>query len=276
MHFFSPANVMKLLENVRGKQTADDVVATVMALSSRIGKVGVLVGVCYGFVGNRILHQRGREAIALVDEGASPQQVNKVFTDFGFPMGQFAMGDLAGIDVGWRIREERRKAGDPDAQAPNWIDRLAEQGRYGQKTGAGVYRYEPGSRAPLPDPEVEALISAYRAEKGFSARDVTDQEILERCLYVMVNEGAKILEEGVAARALDIDIVWIYGYGFPSFRGGPMFWGEQVGLQTVCERIRHYHAKVGGKQWELSPLSGKTRKREQILPRSLEDSAPWT
>ncbi|HYG91366.1 MAG TPA: 3-hydroxyacyl-CoA dehydrogenase NAD-binding domain-containing protein [Azospirillum sp.] len=254
MHFFSPANVMKLLENVRGAKTADDVVATVMDISKRIGKVGVLVGVCYGFVGNRMLHQRGREATALVDDGASPQQVDKVLTDFGFPMGQFAMGDLAGIDVGWRIREERRKAGDPDAPEPNWVDKLAEQGRFGQKTGAGIYRYEPGNRTPLPDPEVEALIAAYRAGKGITPREITDQEILERCLYVMVNEGAKILEEGIAARPLDIDVVWIYGYGFPAYRGGPMFWADQVGLRTIHEAVKRYHDTLGGKQWEPSPL----------------------
>ncbi len=150
MHFFSPANVMRLLENVRGAQTADDVLATVMELARRIGKVGVLVGVCYGFVGNRILHQRGRESMALVEEGASPQQADRVLTEFGFPLGHFAMTDLAGIDVGWRIREERRKSGDPDAQAVNWLDALAEQGRYGQKTSAGIYRYEPGSRVAIP------------------------------------------------------------------------------------------------------------------------------
>lgn len=254
MHFFSPANVMKLLENVRGAQTADDVVVTVMDVAKRIGKVGVLVGVCYGFVGNRMLHQRGREALALVDEGASPSQVDKVLTDFGFPMGQFAMSDLAGIDVGWRIREERRKAGDPEAPPVNWVDKLAEQGRFGQKTGAGIYRYEPGSRTPQPDPEVEALIAAYRADKGITPRQISDQEILERCLYVMVNEGAKILEEGIAARSLDVDVIWIYGYGFPSFRGGPMFWAEQIGLATVHEALKGYHARLGGKQWEPSPL----------------------
>ncbi|SMH62799.1 3-hydroxyacyl-CoA dehydrogenase NAD-binding domain-containing protein [Azospirillum agricola] len=254
MHFFSPANVMRLLENVRGEKTADDVLATVQDIGRRIGKVAVLVGVCYGFVGNRMLHQRGREAIALVDDGASPQQVDTVITDFGFPMGQFAMGDLAGIDVGWRIREERRKAGDPDAPARNWVDRLAEQGRFGQKTGAGIYRYEPGNRTPLPDPEVEALIAAQRAEQGVTPRDISDQEILERCLYVMVNEGAKILEEGIAVRSLDIDIIWIHGYGFPAFRGGPMFWADQIGLATVLDGVKRFHATLGGAQWEPSPL----------------------
>ncbi|UEM07812.1 enoyl-CoA hydratase/isomerase family protein (plasmid) [Skermanella rosea] len=254
MHFFSPANVMRLLENVRGAETSDEVLATVMETSKRIGKVGVMVGVCYGFVGNRMLHQRGREAMALVEEGATPQQVDKVFTDFGFPMGQFTMSDLAGIDVGWRIREERRKAGDPDAQPPNWLDKLAEQGRFGQKTGRGVYRYEPGDRTPRPDPEVETLIEAYRAERGITPREIGDQEILERCFYVMVNEGARILEEGIAARPLDIDVVWINGYGFPSFRGGPMFWADQIGLPKVHEAIKGYHDRLGGRHWEPSKL----------------------
>src|SRR5690606_35425104 len=229
MHFFSPANVMKLLENVRGEKTSDEVIATVMDLSKRIGKVGVLVGNCYGFVGNRMLHQRGAEAVALVNEGASPAQVDKVLTDFGFPMGQFAMSDLAGINVGYRIREERLKAGE-DVPA-SWLDKLAELGRLGQKTSAGVYKYEAGRRTPIPDPEVDRLIEEFRKEQGITPRQVSDLEILERCLYVMVNAGAKILEEGIAKRSLEVDIVWIYGYGFPVYRGGPMFWADQVGLK---------------------------------------------
>ncbi len=254
MHFFSPANVMKLLENVRGARTADDVVATVMDLSRRIGKVGVLVGVCYGFVGNRILHQRGRESMALIDEGASPEQVDRVLTAFGFPLGHFAMTDLAGIDVGWRIREERRKAGDPESQAVNWLDALAEQGRFGQKTGAGVYRYEPGSRTPLPDPAVAALIAEDRAKRGLTPRAVSDDEIRDRCLYVMVNEAAKILEEGIAARAVDIDAIWLHGYRFPAHRGGLLFWADHVGLPVIAQAIQGYHATLGGHPWELSPL----------------------
>ncbi|UWN51747.1 Fatty acid oxidation complex subunit alpha [Alcanivorax sp. ALC70] len=200
MHFFSPANVMKLLENVRGEKTADDVVATVMDLSRRIGKVGVLVGVCHGFVGNRMLHKRQAEAIQLVNEGASPAQVDKVLFDLGFPMGPFAMSDLAGMDVGYRIREELRKE-DPDNAPPrNWTDELVEQGRLGQKTQAGVFDYKEGDRTPVPSSEVDALIAKFREEQGIQAREVSDQEILERCMYVMVNEGAKILEEGIAAR----------------------------------------------------------------------------
>ncbi|PWR22805.1 3-hydroxyacyl-CoA dehydrogenase NAD-binding domain-containing protein [Zavarzinia aquatilis] len=254
MHFFSPANVMKLLENVRGKATAPDVQATVMEVARRIGKVGVMVGVCYGFVGNRILHARNREAIALVNEGASPQQVDKALTDFGFAMGPFATSDLAGLDVGWRIREERRKANDPEVDAPNWLDTLAEKGRFGQKTRAGIYRYEAGSRAPIPDAETDALIAAYRAAQGIAPRAVDETEIVERCMFMMVNEGARILEEGIAARASDIDVVWLNGYGFPAFRGGPMFWGQQHGLDRVLAGIDAFHARLGTKPWQAAPL----------------------
>ncbi|BES69415.1 3-hydroxyacyl-CoA dehydrogenase NAD-binding domain-containing protein [Marinobacter nanhaiticus D15-8W] len=252
MHFFSPANVMKLLENVRGTKTADDVKATVMDIAKRIKKVGVLVGNCYGFVGNRMLHQRGAEAIKLVNEGATPQQVDKVLTDLGFPMGQFAMSDLAGIDVGYRIREERRNAG--ENIPPSWMDKLAEQGRLGQKTQAGTYLYEEGSRKPIPDPKVDALIEEFRKEQGIEPREITDQEILERCMYVMINEGAKILEEGIADRALDVDIVWIYGYGFPAYRGGPMFWADQVGVKEIYETVKRFHDTLGGDQWKPAPL----------------------
>lgn len=252
MHFFSPANVMKLLENVRGSQTSDEVKATVMDVAKKIRKVGVLVGNCYGFVGNRMLHQRGAEAMALVNEGATPQQVDKVLTDLGYPMGQFAMSDLAGIDVGYRIREERRKAG--ENVPASWMDKLAEQGRLGQKTQAGVYKYEEGSRKPIPDPEVEQLIAAFRQEQGITPREITDQEILERCMYVMINEGAKILEEGIADRSLDIDVVWIFGYGFPAYRGGPMFWADQIGLDSILDTVKRFHDTLGGEQWKPAAL----------------------
>ena len=252
MHFFSPANVMKLLENVRGSQTSDEVKATVMAVAKKIRKVGVLVGNCYGFVGNRMLHKRGAEAMALVNEGATPQQVDKVLTDLGYPMGQFAMSDLAGIDVGYRIRQERRNSGE---DVPlSWMDKLAEQDRLGQKTMAGVYRYEEGSRKPIPDPAVDAIIDEFRQEQGITPRQITDQEILERCMFVMINEGAKILEEGIADRALDIDVVWIFGYGFPAYRGGPMFWADQLGLETILKAVEKYHSDIGGDQWKPSAL----------------------
>ena len=254
MHFFSPANVMKLLENVRGEKTSDEVVATIMDVGKKIGKVPVCVGVCDGFVGNRMLHKRQAEAVALVEDGASPEQVDKVLYDFGFPMGPFAMSDLAGLDIGYSIRLERRKAGDPDAQELSWLDKLAEQGRYGQKTQAGVYKYEEGDRTPKPDPVTAEIIDQHRKDKGITPRQVTDQEVLERCMYVMVNEGSKILEEGIAARALDVDVVWIYGYGFPVYRGGTMFWADQVGLKEIHDRVSQFYKEQGGEQWKPSPL----------------------
>ncbi|CAO3410400.1 3-hydroxyacyl-CoA dehydrogenase NAD-binding domain-containing protein [Azospirillum largimobile] len=254
MHFFSPANVMRLLEVVRGARTSDDVLATAMGLARRIGKVGVAVGVCHGFVGNRILHRRGVEAMALVEEGASPEQVDRVLTEFGFPLGHFAMTDLAGIDVGWRIREERRRAGDGEAEAHDWLDVLAECGRYGQKTSAGIYRYEPGSRTPIPDPEVAAVIAEDRRRRGIVPRIVGEGEIRERCLYVMVNEAAKILEEGIAARPVDIDAIWLHGYGFPSWRGGLLFWADREGLARIAAAVQRYHRDIGGPQWRPSAL----------------------
>lgn len=254
MHFFSPANVMKLLENVRGAKTADDVIATVMDLSRRIGKVGVLVGVCHGFVGNRMLHLRQAEAVELVNQGASPQQVDKVLYDFGMPMGPFAMSDLAGLDVSYRIREEIRKSDPEHAPARSWTDDLAEQGRFGQKTQAGIFDYAEGSRTPLPSATTEQLIDAFRQREKLTPRDVSDQEILERCLYVMVNEGAKILEEGIAARALDVDVIWIYGYGFPVYRGGILFWADQVGLGEILGRIRQFHEQSGKDYWKPAAL----------------------
>ena len=254
MHFFSPANVMRLLENVRGDKTADDVIATVMDLSRRIGKVGVLVGVCHGFVGNRMLHKRQAEAIQLVNEGASPQQVDKVLFDLGFPMGPFAMSDLAGMDVGYRIREALRKD-DPDNAPPrNWTDELVEAGRLGQKTRAGVFDYQEGDRTPIPSPDVDAIIEQYRSDNGISPRDISDQEILERCMYVMVNEGAKILEEGIAARPLDVDVIWIYGYGFPVYRGGVLFWADQVGVKTIFDKVNEIYQQTGSDVWKPAQL----------------------
>ncbi|RWI43779.1 MAG: 3-hydroxyacyl-CoA dehydrogenase, partial [Mesorhizobium sp.] len=217
MHFFSPANVMKLLEIVRAEKTAPDVLATIVELARRIGKVPVVVGVCHGFVGNRMLAARGTESEALLLEGATPQQIDRVFTDFGWPMGPFQMGDLAGLDIGWRNRKAR-------GETAMIADTLCEQGHFGQKTGRGFYLYENGSRTPAPNPEVEALIRDKAAEKGIAPRAIGADEIIERALYPMINEGAKILEEGIAARASDIDVVWVNGYGFPVGKGGPMFW----------------------------------------------------
>ena len=260
MHFFSPANVMKLLENVRGEKTSDEVVATVMDLSRRIGKVGVLVGVCHGFVGNRMLHKRQAEAVQLVNEGANPAQVDKVLFDLGFPMGPFAMSDLAGMDVGYRIREELRKE-DPDNAPPrNWTDDLVEQGRLGQKTQAGVFDYKEGDRTPVPSSEVDALIAKFREENGIQSRDISDQEILERCMYIMVNEGAKILEEGIAARPLDVDVIWIYGYGFPVYRGGVLFWADSVGLKTIYDKVSQIYQETGSDTWKPAALLEKLAK----------------
>ena len=246
-HFFSPANVMRLLENVRGEASSDQTIQTVMQLSKRINKVGVLVGVCYGFVGNRMLHAYSREANFLIEEGALPQQVDKVIYDFGLPMGPFAMGDMAGLDVGWRIRQERAKT-HPSNQRYSWIgDRLCERGRFGQKTSAGWYKYAEGSRTPEPDPEVEELIVGMSEELGIERREISDQEILERCMYPLINEGAKILEEGIAMRPVDIDIVWIYGYGFPVYRGGPMFYADLIGTETVydvMQRLFETHGEL--------------------------------
>jgi 3-hydroxyacyl-CoA dehydrogenase len=246
-HFFSPANVMRLLENVRGAKSSKTTVATVMTLGRRIGKVPVLVGVCYGFVGNRMLHQRGIQADKLILEGALPHQVDKVLADFGFPMGPFAMGDLAGLDVGWRIRKGR------GVKSPV-ADRICELGRFGQKTGAGYFRYEKGDRTPIPDPDVEKIITEVAAEQGIVRRHIGDDEIRERLLYPMVNEGAKILEEKIAIRASDIDVVWVYGYGWPVYRGGPMFWADAVGLRTLRDRMLEFKKKTGDAFWTPAPL----------------------
>jgi 3-hydroxyacyl-CoA dehydrogenase len=244
-HFFSPANVMKLMENVRGAKTSAETIATVMALSKTIGKVGVLVGVCDGFVGNRMLYAYTRQANFLLEEGALPHQVDKVIYDFGFPMGPFAMGDLAGLDVGWRIRQRRANTRPKDERYSPIADRICEQGRFGQKTNAGWYRYAEGSRTPQPDPEIEALIVEVSAELGFERREISEQEILERCMYPLINEGAKILEEGIAIRASDVDVVWIYGYGFPVHRGGPMFYADRVGAKTIYEAMSRLYDAHG-------------------------------
>ena len=244
-HFFSPANVMRLLENVRGVRSSHETIATVMDMARTIGKVGVLVGVCDGFVGNRMLHQYGREAGFLIEEGALPQQVDRVIYDFGFPMGPFAMGDLAGLDVGWRIRQRKRAERPSNMRYSDIADRICEQGRFGQKTGAGWYRYEPGSRVPVPDRDIEQLIVAASQQAGIERREISDEEILERCMYPLVNEAAKILEEGLAIRPSDIDVIWIHGYGFPRWRGGPMFWADSVGLDRILEAMQRWQREHG-------------------------------
>jgi 3-hydroxyacyl-CoA dehydrogenase len=235
MHFFSPANVMRLLEIVRGAKTSKTTLATIAALAPKIGKVGVTVGVCHGFVGNRMLEQRQREAGKLILEGATPWAVDRVLTDFGLPMGPFAMIDLAGLDIGWSAETSKRGS---------VRDILCEEGRRGQKTGAGFYDYD-AERNAEPSAHVEEIIRAFAAAKGIAPRQISNQEILERCIYPMINEGAKILEEGKAQRASDIDVVWIMGYGWPVYRGGPMFYADTVGLKTVLGRLKEFQAKFG-------------------------------
>ncbi len=255
MHFFSPANVMKLLEVVRGEATAPDVLATVMQLSRRIGKTAVVARVCDGFIGNRMIEHYGRMATSLVEEGASPQQVDRALQDWGMAMGPFRMGDLAGNDIGWAIRK-RRYVQRPEMVYSRLADRLCEQGRFGQKTGKGWYRYEGGDRQPIPDPEVDRLVEAYRREIGVTPRRIDDVEIVERCIYALVNEGARLLEEGIAQRASDIDVVYLSGYGFPAWRGGPMAYADQVGLYMVARRMRQFAAQPAGDAafWEPAPL----------------------
>jgi 3-hydroxyacyl-CoA dehydrogenase len=252
-HFFSPANVMKLMENVRGARSSNETIATTMKLSKTIGKVGVLVGVCDGFVGNRMLYAYRRQADFLLEEGALPQQVDRAICDFGFPMGPFQMGDLAGLDVGWLIRQRQAHTQPAHLRYSTLADRICEMDRFGQKTGAGWYRYEPGSRTPIPDPIVEDVVVQVAREANITRRPIADDEIIPRCLYPLVNEGAKILEEGLALRPADIDIVWIYGYGFPRYRGGPMFWADLVGLREIYDTMSRLYDEHG--EWlEPAPL----------------------
>ena len=235
LHFFSPANVMRLLEIVRGEKTSKSVVATSMKMAKSIGKVAAVVGVCPGFVGNRILAQRQREANKLILEGAMPWEVDDALFDFGFPMGPFAMSDLAGLDIGW---DEDLSTGD------TLRDKLCEAGRLGQKTGKGFYIYDE-KRNKSPDTEVEKLIIEFSEKHQIKRRDISKEEILERCLYPMINEGFKILEEGMAIRASDIDIVWINGYGWPMYEGGPMFYGQLIGYDKVLKWHKEMEEKFG-------------------------------
>src|SRR5256712_117933 len=246
-HFFSPANVMRLLENVPGKKSSKTTVATAMTAGRRIGKVPVPVGASYASLGTRMLHQRGLQAEKLILEGAAPHQVDRALTDFGFPMGPFAMSDLAGLDVGWRIRKGR------GVKAPV-ADRICELGRFGQKTGAGYFKYEKGDRTPIPDLEVEKIIVDVATALGITRRAISDEEILQRLLYPMVNEGAKILEEKIAIRASDIDVIWVYGYGWPVYRGGPMFWADSIGLKALRDRLLEFRKQSGDAFWTPAPL----------------------
>ncbi len=250
-HFFSPAHVMRLLEIVRPDGVSPTTLATAVELGRTLGKVAVVVGVCDGFVGNRMLFAYRRQADFMLEEGALPEHVDRAIRDFGLPMGPYQMGDLAGLDISWRIRKRQAATRPSDQRYSEVADRLCERGRLGQKTGAGWYRYEPGSRDPIPDPEVADLIRSVSAELGLERREIRDEEIVERCLYPLINEGALILEEGLASRASDIDVIWIHGYGFPRYRGGPMFYADSVGLPRIAEVIRRLHDEQG----ELVPLS---------------------
>ena len=252
-HFFSPANVMRLLEVVRGKKTANDVLATTLKLGKAIKKVPVVSGVCDGFIGNRMIEKYGQQSLFLLDEGCSPQQVDAAAQKWGLAMGPFAMGDMAGLDIGWEIRKRRYKER-PDFVYSRVGDKVAELGRFGQKTGKGWYLYEAGSRKPIPDPEVDKIISQYRTDQGLKTRVISDEEIVERLIYALVNEGAKILEEGIALRASDIDMVYLTGYGFPPYRGGPMFYADTVGLDKVLASIEKFSKGYMGEAWKPAPL----------------------
>jgi 3-hydroxyacyl-CoA dehydrogenase len=247
MHFFSPANVMRLLEVVRGAATSAETLATAIAVGRKLGKVPAVVGVCHGFVGNRMLRPRSVEAERLLLEGALPQDVDGALTEFGFPMGPFAMADLAGLDVGWRMRKAQGLA------API-ADQLCERGCYGQKTSRGFYLYEPGSRTPKPDPEVAQLIADMAAQRGIARGHLGKDAMLERLLFPMINEGARILREGIARRPGDIDVIWVYGYGFPVYRGGPMHYADSLGLGYIRDRLTAFADKTGDERHRPAPL----------------------
>ena len=253
LHFFSPAQVMKLLEVVRGAQTSPEVLASVMKLAKQIGKTAVVAGVCDGFIGNRMIEQYVRQAFYMLEEGALPQQIDHAIEQFGFAMGPFRMSDLAGNDIGWAIRK-RRALEQPDPVYPKVADRLCEQGRFGQKTQAGWYNYAPGERVALSAPEVDALVLAHSQAQGVTRRVISDEEIVERLVFALVNEGAWILQEGIAARASDIDLVYLAGYGFPAGRGGPMFYADTIGLPKVEAAVRGFMAQPNGGAWKLAPL----------------------
>jgi 3-hydroxyacyl-CoA dehydrogenase len=266
LHFFSPANVMRLLEIVRGAQTAKDVLATAMQLAKKIGKVAVVSLVCDGFIGNRMVARYGAAAHDLIMAGALPSQVDKALEDFGMAMGPFRMSDLAGLDIGWAARK-RRKAEFPDRDLSNVADELCEAGRFGQKTGAGFYRYEAGSRNAIPDPTVTAIIEKFRQQKGITPRKVSNDEIVQRCIYALINEGARIVEDGIAQRSSDIDIVYLNGYGFPPWRGGPMFYADQVGLSEVARSLRAIAEQPRADKafWAPAPLLARLAQEGQTF-----------
>jgi 3-hydroxyacyl-CoA dehydrogenase len=252
MHFFSPANIMRLLEIVRADHSSPEALLTALEIAKRLGKTAVIAGVCHGFIGNRMFECYVREANFLVEEGATPAQVDKVLTDFGMAMGPFAVCDLAGLDIGWARRKALAPSRNLRERYSTLADRLCERGWYGQKTGKGFYVYEPGNRKPLSNPDLDAIVAASAKESGIAKRTIGDDEIIERCLYTLVNEGARIIEEKIAQRASDLDVVWIHGYGFPRYRGGPMFWADTVGLAKILERTRAFDRTHDF--WKPAPL----------------------
>lgn len=259
LHFFSPANVMKLLEVVRGAKTADDVLATSMQIGKKIGKVCALSRVCYGFIGNRMLGGYGREAQMLLMDGCTPTQVDSALENFGMAMGPLAMGDLAGLDVGYKARQARTDLPD-DPKLYRMGTLLVEMGRHGQKTGSGFYKYDPETRRRMADPEVESMIKEEAAKLDIEQRDISDEEILQRCFYPLINEGALILEEGIAQRPSDIDVVYVFGYAFPAAKGGPMHYADQVGLKNVYDKICEFRDRYGEQYWKPAPLLEKLAK----------------
>jgi 3-hydroxyacyl-CoA dehydrogenase len=252
LHFFSPANVMRLVEIVRGAATSPQTLATAMAVAKRLGKVGVVVGNGPGFVGNRMMFPYMYEAQFLVEDGATPQQVDEALTGFGMAMGIFAVDDMGGLDVAWRVRKELNQFSEPGARTPFASDALCEMGRFGQKTGGGWYRYG-DDRKPAADPDVQALVERLAAEHGITRRAIGTEEIVERTIYALINEGARVLEDGLALRASDIDVIYTAGYGFPAWRGGPMFYADRVGLPAILERVSAFHREHGSR-WAPAPL----------------------
>ncbi|WP_166366477.1 3-hydroxyacyl-CoA dehydrogenase NAD-binding domain-containing protein [Pseudomonas akapageensis] len=256
LHFFSPANVMRLVEVVRGRHTCAEVLASAMGLSRTLQKVAVVVGVCDGFVGNRMIFQYGREAEFLLEEGGTPEQVDAALRKFGMAMGPNAMRDLSGLDIGWSIRKRQRETLPGGYPLPTVLDKLCEAGLFGQKSGRGFYQYAPGSRQPQPNPEVLPLLEAASREKGIERRVLSDDYIVERCIFALINEGAKILEEGIAQRSGDVDVIYLNGYGFPAWRGGPMFYADSLGLDKVLARVQEFHERFGA-WWKPAPLLEK-------------------
>jgi 3-hydroxyacyl-CoA dehydrogenase len=271
LHFFSPATVMRLLEVVRGEKTDPEVIVTAMGFAKRIGKVGVLARVCDGFIGNRMFEEYIRQAGFLLDQGALPAQVDRALENWGMAMGPFAVLDLAGGDIAWAIRQ-RRAIEQPDRPYSAFPDRVYDLGRLGQKTGAGFYRYDPATRRRQSDPEIDALARTHSRELGLGGREIADDEIVSRCILALVNEGARLLQEGIAQRASDIDVVYRNGYGFPADRGGPMFYADQLGLTAVLATMRCYATGYQGQFWEPAPLLRQLADVAQLFTRAKQES----